>query len=188
MPKAVTDPTTPPATPPNVTLPPQPPMTGDALLLALAALYRGLTTAIEEFDEEGAHWKGTMHTYLEGHQSHSEHARDVITEAICVIQADGVPGAMIQLEAMYLDMESGNVDAEERYRQNREGALRLSAIRSIYNVLARGSGRTTSDCLNILPPWRDGSRTDMGALIAEWRTMLEGNGLEVGQRTARVRA
>ena len=177
MPRATHEDTTPGLRPPHGA----DAIDGDTLILALAAQYRELTAAIDAFDTEAGAWTGSMQTYLRSRYMLISDRRDSVHNAMCSIKASGLPGAMVQVELLYLMVDdTGEID--DQYRRRHTQSMRECLVCSIFNVLARETGRTAADGINVMLPWRDEMRLDMPALMDEWRRMLQGGGGSAGER------
>jgi hypothetical protein len=160
-----TQPDTTPAAPPVGA-----PITGDALILALAAAYRETTAAIDKFDAEGPRQRDPIARYLDRQQKAHDYRRDSIEQAIVAIPATGVPGALVQIEVLHLMNEAG--ESSSAHFRARDEAIRAAALWSIFGVLSRATGRTAADGIEVMLPHRDDLRTDMPTLIREWRAFL----------------
>lgn len=133
---------------------------GDALLLALAAVYREAYQAGCAFDgHPHPSTRCAVHsTATERRDTHWER-EDVLHEAICCTPASGLPGAMVQLEALHRMQEWDSGDHLHLLREH--------ATWSIFRVLARKTGRTTQDGLGQMTSLFDPFRADVGAVLDE---------------------
>jgi hypothetical protein len=157
------------AIPTDTTMPPAPPITGDALILSLAAAYREADAAVTVFDEESVRHPETIAHHLANSREAHTYRRDAIEEAIISIPATGLPGAMAQIEVLFLMNEAGT--------NERTDEMTRIALWSIFGVLARAIGRTERDGIEVMRPDRNAFRTDVAALVAEWRSGLRSVGV-----------
>jgi len=162
------------------------PATGDALLIALAQAFRAADDAGAAFEDAALSEAGIMERHLAGASEAHYRRRDVIEEALCCIPATDLAGAMIQVEAIarlsFRGPEHDLSHAED---------LRDFACRSVFNVLARLTGRTAADGLALeMVAAKDKFATDADGHRAALAAYFETNGLGdlALSRTAQARA
>jgi len=161
------------------------PATGDVLLIALAEAFRQADDAAAAFEDAAVSEAGIMAHHLTGAAESHYRRRDVIEQALCCIPASGLAGAMIQVEAIArLSVSGAGSDVGHT-----EG-LRDAACRSIFNVLARATGRTAADGLALeMVEAKDQLATEAGGHRAVLAAYFEANGLgdPAAPRTAQAR-
>jgi len=148
-------------------------VTGDALLIALAAAFRQADEAGAAFEDAGVSEAGIMERHIAGAAEAHYRRRDVIEQALCCIPATDLAGAMIQVEAIarlsFRGPEHDLSHAED---------LRDFACWSIFNVLALATGRTAADGLALeMVEARDRFAADVAGKRAALTAYFDANGL-----------
>lgn len=140
---------------------PHEPFKGDALLIALAAAYRAADDTGSLFEEAASTATGPMKTYLSGACDAHYSRRELLAEIILAVPASGLPGVMIQIEALK-NLSISPAPAREAYVEQ----LHDLGCWSIFRTLAALTGRTAADGLNIMVPARDDRVDDPAAHAA----------------------
>jgi hypothetical protein len=143
----------------------EPPTTpeGDALLLGLAAAYRAASDAETRFDDGVTAHPPIIQGYLDDRRTVHGRRALAIEQAILAVRADGLAGAMVQVEALCRTVEYiGTIQdpPDELFQACNH------AFYSVLNALGRVSGRSTADGLNVLKAATDTTMTDVPRVVA----------------------